>query len=86
MPTSSLLLGPAAATSVIPPGVGAGAGRQAADDTPFSALTAHCSTSSGLKCMSTEESKQYLKENKSEQMALPEKQLVNSTGWSQKPF
>lgn len=79
----SLLLGLAAAIPVVPPGVGAGGGGQAADDTPFSALAAHCSSS--LERVSAEEFKQYLKENK-EPTALLEKQLVNSTAWSQMPF
>lgn len=43
--TSSLLPGPA----VVLPGVGAGAGRQAADDTPSSAPAPHGSVSSSLK-------------------------------------
>lgn len=43
--TSSLLPGPA----VVLPGAGAGAGRQAADDTPSSAPAPHGSVSSSLK-------------------------------------
>jgi len=86
MTSSSLLPGSATAISVVPPEWGLALGdRQQMTLLPQLWLP-HCSISSILKLVSAEKFKQYLRENNTEQTALLEKQLVNYTGWSEKPF